>query len=93
MTSLSRSSRILRKVNSSFTICMLSAYVQMTHQNIWGTVNHETGIKDMKCAPPILSPKLEHTTPESQCPKLVGLISGDKTCPILITSNMVSKDI
>jgi len=100
VTSLSRSSRILRKVNSSFTFCMLSAYVQVTHQNVWGTVNHETGIKDMKCALSILSPKLEHTILESPCHKLgvdyavsmVDFISGDVTHPLLIRSNMVSKD-
>lgn len=100
MTSLSGSSRILRKVNSSFTFCMLSAYVQVTHQNIWGNVNHETGITDMKCAPPILIPTLEHTIPESPCHELgadlavsmVGFISWDATHPLLIRSNMVPKD-
>jgi len=61
---------------------MLSAYVQVTHQNIWGTVNHETGIKDMKCAPPVLFPKLEHTIPESPYHKLgadyaVSMVSED----------------
>lgn len=100
MTSLSRSSRILRKVNSSFTFCMLSAYVQVTDQNIWGTVNHETGITDMKCAPPILFPKLEHSIPESPCHELgadyvvsmVGFISRDATHPLLIRSNVVPED-
>jgi len=79
---------------------MLSAYAQVTHQNIWGTVNHETGIKYMKCAPPVLFPKLEHTIPESPCHKLgadyavsmVGFICGDATYPLLIRCNMVSED-
>jgi len=79
---------------------MLSSYVQVTHQNIWGTVSHATGIKDMKCAPPILFPKLEHTIPESPCRKLgadsavsmVGFISGDATYFLLIRRNMVSED-
>jgi hypothetical protein len=69
-------------------------------KNSWGTVNHETGIKDMKCAPPILFPKLERTIPESPCLKLgadyavsmVGCISGDATYPLLIRSNVVSED-
>jgi hypothetical protein len=45
VTSLSRSSRTLRKVDSSVTIGMLSVCVQMVHENIWGTVSHETGVK------------------------------------------------
>jgi len=61
-------------------------------KNSWGTVNHETGIKDMKCTPPILFPELEYTAPESPCHKLgadyavsmVGFISGDATYPLLI---------
>jgi len=54
----------------------------------------------MKCTLPILFPELEYTVPESPCHKLgadyavsmVGFISEDATYPLLIRSNMVSKD-